>query len=437
MYKRAVCVTRRHIIIMVSSQRKIAAMSSFAFNFLAGSDDNGDKPKNDTATVSFSTPSQVEDDMDVDANNKKDKESMNPQPMTTTANNGSENHSSFAWLSREEVQASLASCLRNIIQQSLMDSIVLSESTGQQQQQPPSPFTLQYVRETSTTTTTTSDLIPGVYEGGLKVWECSIDLCQYLESHDLKVDGHVLELGCGHGLPGCWVLSKAIERHQQCHQLQLEQQRKPNKLPCTVWFSDFNEFVLKYVTLKNVAINAKTALIKKRRTPSTTRASSSSSSSSSTEWKSDTIASWLADHVVFGAGDWNTMSQQLLSSDNQQHQRQDGNERCRPCCPPIPTNGIFDVILAAETTYSESAARDTARIIAHHLQPNTGRAFVATKRYYFGVGGGTNCLCQELQSLQQKDQDPAGCTFLVETLQVYDNGVGNIRELLCIKSMTT
>jgi len=27
-----------------------------------------------------------------------------------------------------------------------------------------------------------SDLIPGVYEGGLKTWECSLDLVDYLDS---------------------------------------------------------------------------------------------------------------------------------------------------------------------------------------------------------------------------------------------------------------
>lgn len=25
-----------------------------------------------------------------------------------------------------------------------------------------------------------TDVIPGVYEGGLKVWECSVDLCRFL-----------------------------------------------------------------------------------------------------------------------------------------------------------------------------------------------------------------------------------------------------------------
>lgn len=27
-----------------------------------------------------------------------------------------------------------------------------------------------------------SDLVPGVYEGGLKTWECSLDLIAYMES---------------------------------------------------------------------------------------------------------------------------------------------------------------------------------------------------------------------------------------------------------------
>jgi len=48
-----------------------------------------------------------------------------------------------------------------------------------------------------------SDLTPGVNEGGLKVWECSYDLIQYLRSHpEVVVGKRVLELGCGHGLPG-------------------------------------------------------------------------------------------------------------------------------------------------------------------------------------------------------------------------------------------
>ncbi|XP_045170144.2 uncharacterized protein LOC123532680 [Mercenaria mercenaria] len=47
-----------------------------------------------------------------------------------------------------------------------------------------------------------SDLIPNVYEGGLKVWECAVDLAKYLQKCDIKFHNKkVLELGCGAGLP--------------------------------------------------------------------------------------------------------------------------------------------------------------------------------------------------------------------------------------------
>ena len=58
-----------------------------------------------------------------------------------------------------------------------------------------------------------TDLVSGVYEGGLKVSECSIDLCRYLQENAISIRGHVLELGCGHGLPGCWVLKEACQEN--------------------------------------------------------------------------------------------------------------------------------------------------------------------------------------------------------------------------------
>ena len=49
-----------------------------------------------------------------------------------------------------------------------------------------------------------SDLISGVYEGGLKVWECTLDMLQFISDKgaDLVAGKRVLELGCGQGLPG-------------------------------------------------------------------------------------------------------------------------------------------------------------------------------------------------------------------------------------------
>ena len=54
-----------------------------------------------------------------------------------------------------------------------------------------------------------SDLVPGQYEGGLKVWECSVDLLDFfLRSPELHGLSNVLELGCGSGLPGIAALMK-------------------------------------------------------------------------------------------------------------------------------------------------------------------------------------------------------------------------------------
>lgn len=53
-----------------------------------------------------------------------------------------------------------------------------------------------------------SDLIPGIYEGGAKIWECTDDLLTYL-SHNFTIVNklkniRVLDLGCGSGLLGIY-----------------------------------------------------------------------------------------------------------------------------------------------------------------------------------------------------------------------------------------
>ena len=48
-----------------------------------------------------------------------------------------------------------------------------------------------------------TDLESGVYEGGLKVWDCSLDLVRFVGARPGLTRGkRVLELGCGQGLPG-------------------------------------------------------------------------------------------------------------------------------------------------------------------------------------------------------------------------------------------
>jgi hypothetical protein len=251
-----------------------------------------------------------------------------------------------------------------------------------------------------------TDLVPGVYEGGLKVWECSTDLCQYLYEKyrdDIAtiVNGHVLELGCGHGLPSCWILKQAMIKHHDHN--------------CYVVCSDYNDFVLQDVTIPNLVLNVSDA------------ARSITTNSNATD-QQNILSEWLLNHVALGAGDWNDMSSILLKQQQEQQHEGDFSTAAVVAHPAIPCDGLFDVILAAETTYSQTAAVETAAFIVRHLRPKTGMAYVATKRYYFGVGGGTNCLVNAINNR------PSGPRFLhCEILQVYDNGGGNIRELLLIK----
>jgi hypothetical protein len=55
-----------------------------------------------------------------------------------------------------------------------------------------------------------SDLVPGVYEGGFKIWEGSLDLVRFLHNEAIPLrDRRVIELGCGHGFPGIYALNQA------------------------------------------------------------------------------------------------------------------------------------------------------------------------------------------------------------------------------------
>ncbi|KAJ2948992.1 hypothetical protein O0L34_g5931 [Tuta absoluta] len=81
-----------------------------------------------------------------------------------------------------------------------------------------------------------SDLVPGKYEGGLKIWECTYDLVEYLSGQrqlSLK-NMKVLDLGCGAGILGIYALIEGA----------------------SVTFQDYNKEVIECVTIPNVLLNA-------------------------------------------------------------------------------------------------------------------------------------------------------------------------------------
>lgn len=79
-----------------------------------------------------------------------------------------------------------------------------------------------------------SDLLPAIYEGGLKVWECSYDLGNYLISNNIDFENKkVLDLGCGAGVLGIIALLKGAIVH----------------------FQDYNTDVIELMTIPNVLLN--------------------------------------------------------------------------------------------------------------------------------------------------------------------------------------
>ncbi|KAL0883290.1 hypothetical protein ABMA27_016707 [Loxostege sticticalis] len=81
-----------------------------------------------------------------------------------------------------------------------------------------------------------SDLVTGFYEGGLKIWECTHDMIEYLIKNENSVemkDKKVLDLGCGAGILGIYAFLQGAN----------------------VTFQDYNKEVLEYVTIPNVLLN--------------------------------------------------------------------------------------------------------------------------------------------------------------------------------------
>lgn len=180
-----------------------------------------------------------------------------------------------------------------------------------------------------------NDLIPGVYEGGFKLWEGSIDLSRHLLSKfaplingessplplPLALEGKkVLELGCGHGLPGILCLMMGAEVH----------------------FQDYNQEVLTQLTMPNILANFSRLL------PS--------------------AAGRGRPRTRFFSGDWGNVGHMLSV---------------------MGMGGEYDFILTSESIYNEESSVRLLETIKRTLRPPHGVAIVASKSYYFGVGGGT------------------------------------------------
>eukprot|EP01036_Dinobryon_divergens_P030801 gene30801-40100_t len=242
-----------------------------------------------------------------------------------------------------------------------------------------------------------SDLIPGRYGGGHKVWECSRDLAMYL--HETRCQtitsttigttttttttttgsgGRVLELGCGAALPGITALCLGL-----CSRFAV--------------FCDFNRSVLLETTWPSICMNVHHHII--------AREGGAGDGGDGSE---------LCGPVRCFSGDWLQVSELLLSE--AEGFGEDGAK--------------FDLILAAEANYCEESSAKLLQTISTHLSVG-GEALVASKRYYFGsgLGGGSFLLQQQLRSMAVIEGTRQ---LMVEHVRCFEDGHSNVRDILRI-----
>ncbi|KAH6568197.1 hypothetical protein BASA61_006851 [Batrachochytrium salamandrivorans] len=185
-----------------------------------------------------------------------------------------------------------------------------------------------------------SDLITGVYEGGLKTWECSIDLVEYLEQtygQQRMSNLRILELGCGSALPGIYCL----------------------RLGAHVDFQDYNEPVIHMITIPNILLNTSSQPTPDLISPEGT-------------FETELVYDPATTPSLFFSGDWGNMLE-LMQNANLLHQ--------------------YDIVLTSESIYEAKCQKDLFSLIKGVVRPG-GIALVAAKSVYFGCSGSLNDFCQ-------------------------------------------
>ncbi|KAM0437418.1 hypothetical protein ACHAPT_001780 [Fusarium lateritium] len=212
------------------------------------------------------------------------------------------------------------------------------------------------------------DVKTGVYEGGFKSWESSVDLVKVLAAKNAistleQMPLRVMELGCGTALPSLALFQWAMTF-------------KSEKKPLSLILADYNPSVLQLVTLPNFILSW--AL----NNPQLPALQEAFSIEGEVELGPEVLAAFqqslLESNVTlsFISGAW---SQEFV---DQIYALPTGN-----------TQHSSTLLLGAETIYSPFALQAFLETIFVILEKERGTdgsqagAFVAAKRLYFGVGG--------------------------------------------------
>ncbi|XP_053313612.1 histidine protein methyltransferase 1 homolog isoform X2 [Spea bombifrons] len=302
--------------------------------------------------------------------NVKETELMTSSCKTNTFNSGNRSHDCLAeekaLATEHKPPEDVSKALENKIVESISGLHFVNVSVVEMTLSEGDSYSENIVNRT---VTSKSDLISGVYEGGMKIWECTFDLIKYLEDHDIDLEGKsVLDLGCGAGLLGILALKrKAKEVH----------------------FQDYNSTVIGEITLPNALANCDIDEFSE---------CSEEEHSLKRQRKSKSKAGLLS-KCRFFSGEWS------------QFMRLMQNE-----VPPKK----YDIILTSETIYNPDYYNALHDVFQNLLAKN-GTVYLATKSHYFGVGGGVHVF----ETFVKKKE-----VFCIKTLKVYDDGLQ--RQLLSL-----
>lgn len=272
----------------------------------------------------------------------------------------------------------------------------------------------------------TSDLIPGLYEGGFKTWESSLDLANYLDRSTSLLQSSpstsqpvhhpappqkpftILELGCGTAIPTvslCFRLFDHLLKLDHPLQPSTSCPSQPNPPVFEIILQDFNSDVLSLLTFPNILLAFYRALLlndqdSTRKHEGNQVRQSGRSEAGFVELKSEDdleitedLKKRFSDFIEFHrikltlvSGSWSNFELKSILTN--------------------PT-GPCDLIISSETLYSIESIPDLIKILVDsrirsdrlptEQEENPTEILIASKSVYFGVGGGMNAFIKALQ----------------------------------------
>ena len=267
-----------------------------------------------------------------------------------------------------------------------------------------------------------SDVLTGFYEGGLKVWECTLDLMNYLQrlndlnefinnivgtSSSSNNNINILDLGCGHGLAGIYAFLLFNNKMNNGNNISI------NNHNVKIFFQDLNIDVLKYCTAPNLFLNLDipTTLL------TTSDGNNSNDDGNGHNNNNNNNNNEINDNVLnndhrfqFWSGDWSYLLND--SNWNEEINKQNG----------------FDLILTADTIYAKPQMKKLAMFLYKTLPKQINSiALVGAKRYYFGTGGNVKDFIDEIHVISNGQ-------LTCKQVAIYEDKQSNIREIILVSN---